>query len=223
MDYQPADSPLVQGSYRALAATANNFARESAMDDLAHQLGHDSVEFRLRNLADERLAAVLRAAADRFGWASRRPGTGRGIACGLEKDGRVATAAEVHINPSGNPQVVRLLTVYECGALVNPETVTNQIEGATIMALGGALFESVHFTRGVITNGAFSTYRVPRIADVPLIEVVLLDRPDLPSAGAGETPLIAVAPAIAAAIFDATGRRLRSLPLIVDRSQDPDG
>jgi len=100
--------------------------------------------------------------------------------------------------------------------LVNPDTVANQVEGATVMALGGALFEEIHFTNGVITNGTFSDYRVPRFADVPPLEVILLNRADLPSAGAGETPMIAVAPAVANAVFDAIGRRLRSLPLTAD-------
>jgi isoquinoline 1-oxidoreductase len=99
---------------------------------------------------------------------------------------------------------------------VNPGTVINQIEGATVVALGGALFEAIHFSVGAITNGSFSGYRVPRISDVPPIEVVLLQRADLPSSGAGETPMIAVAPAVANAIFDATGGRRRSLPLIVN-------
>jgi isoquinoline 1-oxidoreductase len=99
--------------------------------------------------------------------------------------------------------------------------VINQIEGAAVMALGGALFEAIRFTGGRITNGTFSDYRVPRIDDVPPIEVVLLDRPDLPSAGAGETPMIAVAPAIANAVFDATGHRLRSLPLRFDGPVHP--
>jgi isoquinoline 1-oxidoreductase len=216
IDYQPAESPLAQASYRALAANANNFARESHMDELAHRLGRDPVEFRLANLADERLAAVLRAAAERFGWATEHDNTGRGIACGLEKEGRVATATQVILGRDGHLQVVRIVTAYECGAVVNPGTVINQIEGATVMALGGALFEAVHFDAGAITNGSFSGYRVPRISDVPPIEVVLLHRPDLPSAGAGETPMIAVAPAIANAIFDATGVRLRSLPLMAE-------
>jgi isoquinoline 1-oxidoreductase len=216
IDYQPAESPLAQASYRALAANANNFARESHMDELAYRLGRDPVEFRLANLADERLAAVLRAAAERFGWATEHDNTGRGIACGLEKEGRVATAARVILGRDGHLQVVRIVTAYECGAVVNPGTVINQIEGATVMALGGALFEAVHFDAGAITNGSFSGYRVPRISDVPPIEVVLLHRPNLPSAGAGETPMIAVAPAIANAIFDATGRRLRSLPLMAE-------
>ena len=97
---------------------------------------------------------------------------------------------------------------------MNPDAVRNQVEGATVMGLGGALFEAIHFDAGHILNPRLSTYRVPRFSDLPAIEVILLDRKDLPSAGAGETPIIAVAPAIANAVFDATGRRLRSLPLL---------
>jgi nicotinate dehydrogenase subunit B len=212
LEYQPARSPLIQGSYRGLAATANNFARESMIDELAARLRMDPVEFRLANLADERLAAVLRAVAERAGW-SERCAAGWGIACGREKDGRVATAVRIAVGPDRRIRVLRLVSGYECGAIVNPRAVTAQVEGAAVMALGGALYERIEFTGGVITNAAFSGYRVPRIGDVPAIEVVLLDRPDLPSAGAGETPMIAVAPAIAAAVFDATGERLRSLPL----------
>jgi isoquinoline 1-oxidoreductase len=217
IEYQPAVSPLIQGSYRALAATANNFARESMIDELACALGADAVEFRLANLADERLAAVLLAVAERVGWDDRRGG-GWGIACGLEKNGRVATAVQVEVAPDHAIRVVRLVSGYECGAIVNRRAVTAQVEGAAVMALGGALFEKIEFTGGEITNAAFSGYRVPRIGDVPPVEVVLLDRPDLPSAGAGETPMIAVAPAVAAAVFDATGQRLRSLPLTLPGS-----
>lgn len=219
LEYKPAESPLPQASYRALAATANNFARESMIDELAHLAGSDPVAFRLRNLADDRLAAVLRAVAAQIGWEADRdpiPGVGIGIACGLEKDGRVATAAQVMIGSGGAVRVTGLVTGYECGAIVNPLTVRNQVEGATVMAFGGAMFEAIRFTAGAITNAGFSQYRVPRMADIPPIEVILLDRRDLPSAGAGETPMIAVAPAIANAIFDATGRRLRSLPLTDD-------
>ncbi|MGA8682399.1 MAG: molybdopterin cofactor-binding domain-containing protein [Acidimicrobiales bacterium] len=222
IDYRPCLSPLLQGSYRALAATANNFARESQIDELAHLLGRDPLEFRLRNVTDDRLATVLQAAAERFGWTAAGAGSGRGIACGLEKGGHVATAAQVRIHPDGHLQVVRLVMAYECGAVVNPSTVINQIEGAAVMALGGAMFEAIHFTSGAITNGTFSDYRAPRIGDVPVIEVVLLDRPDLPSAGAGETPMMAVAPAVANAVFDAVGRRLRSLPLVLDNMAEGD-
>jgi isoquinoline 1-oxidoreductase len=212
IDYQPSVSPLAQASYRALAATANNFARESQMDELAHELGRDPVEFRADNLDDERLVTVLRAAAERFGWVRDGVGLGQGIACGVEKGGRIATAAQVR-DVEGSARVARLVIAYECGAVVNPDTVINQIEGATVMALGGALFEAIRFREGVITNGTFTDYRVPRFRDVPPIDVILLDRPDVAPAGAGETPMIAVAPAIANAIFDLSARRLRSLPL----------
>jgi isoquinoline 1-oxidoreductase len=216
LEYLPSATPLPQSSYRALAATANNFARESMIDELCCAAEIDPVEFRLANLADDRLAAVLRAVAAYVGWGSDDAGGGWGIACGLEKDGRVATAAQVRTGADRRVRVTRLVTGYECGAIINPQTVRNQVEGATVMALGGAMFEEIRFTDGAITNGAFSAYRVPRLADVPQVEVILLDRPDLPPAGAGETPMIAVAPAIASAIFVVTGRRLRSLPLTSD-------
>jgi nicotinate dehydrogenase subunit B len=216
IDFQPAASPLPEGAYRALAATANTFARESHMDELAHRVDRDPLELRLAHLEDERLAAVLRAAAERVGWGERSRGGGRGlgIAGGVEKGGRVATCIEVHVEARGRLHVDRIVTAYECGAIVNPDTVRNQVEGATAMALGAALFEAVHFDDGRILNPTFSTYRVPRFTDVPRIEVLLLDRRDIPSAGAGETPMIAVAPALANAIFEATGVRLRSLPLV---------
>jgi isoquinoline 1-oxidoreductase len=182
------------------------------MDELAHEIGWDPVEFRADNLDDERLVTVLRAAVERFAWVRDGSGVGQGIACGVEKGGRVATVAQV-AEVEGELEVIRLVTAYECGAVVNPDTVINQIEGATVMALGGALFEQIRFNHGVITNGSFTDYRVPRFTDVPAIDVVLLDRPDLPSAGAGETPMICVAPAIANAVFDLTRCRLRTLPL----------
>jgi isoquinoline 1-oxidoreductase len=213
--YQPAESPLAQGSYRGLAATANTFAQESHIDALAHAGGVDPLDFRLRHLADERLGAAVRVAVDRFGWA--RPaalGHGYGIAAGLEKDGRVVSCAEVEVGQDRRVRVVRLLTVYDCGTVVNPDNVRNQVEGAAVMALGGALFEQLALDHGRIADPSLAAYRVPRFTDVPSIDVVLLDRRDVPPAGAGETPIIAVAPAIANAIFAASGERLRSLPLV---------
>jgi CO/xanthine dehydrogenase Mo-binding subunit len=103
---------------------------------------------------------------------------------------------------------------FECGAIVNPDGLRNQVEGAIVQGIGGALFEKVRFENGRILNPKFSSYRVPRMSDVPPIEVVLLDRKDLPSAGAGETPIVGIAPAVANAIFAACGVRLRSLPLL---------
>jgi nicotinate dehydrogenase subunit B len=212
-------SPLRQGSYRALAATANHFARESHMDELAHALKMDPLEFRLKNLKNDRLRAVFQAAAEKFGWAKRQSAAGHGFGMGggYEKLGNVATFAEVKVDrKSGEVEVVRVVSAFECGAIVNPDNLRNQIEGANVQGLGGALFEAIQFENGKILNPRMSQYRVPRFTDLPDIETVLLDRKDIPSAGAGECPMIGLAPAIANAIFDATAVRLRSLPLVPD-------
>jgi nicotinate dehydrogenase subunit B len=215
--FHPARSPLRQGSYRALAATANHFARESHMDELAHAVKMDPLEFRTKNLKNERLRAVFQAAADKFGWERRKAtaGVGFGMGGGYEKLGNIATCAEVKVDrDSHEVKVVRIVSAFECGAIVNPDNLRNQIEGSNVQGLGGALFEAIEFQNGRILNGRMSQYRVPRFSDLPVIDTVLLDRKDLPSAGAGECPLVGLAPAIANAIFDATGVRLRSLPLV---------
>jgi isoquinoline 1-oxidoreductase len=214
--FHPSKYPLRQGSYRGLAATANHFAREVHMDELASAAGIEPLEFRLRNLKDERFKAALLAAADRFGWGKRKAaaGVGFGIAGGFEKGSYVAACAEVQCESGKPPRIVRVVESFECGAIVNPDQLKNQVEGSIVQGLGGALFESVDFEDGKMLNPRFSRYRVPRFSDVPHIEVVLLDRKDLPSAGAGETPIVTVAPAIANAIFTATGTRLRAMPLI---------
>jgi isoquinoline 1-oxidoreductase len=215
--FHGADSPLRQGSYRALAATANHFAREAHMDDLAHAVGMDPLAFRFKNLKDERLRGVLEAAARQFGWGKAKPaaGHGFGIAGGTEKGSYVATCADVLVDrSSGTVRVARLVTAFECGAVLNPDHLKNQIEGAVVMGLGGALFEQIRFADGKILNPNLAGYRVPRFRDVPILETVLVDRKDIPSTGAGETPIVAVAPAISNAIFQATGVRLRSMPMV---------
>jgi CO/xanthine dehydrogenase Mo-binding subunit len=211
--------PLIlrSGSYRGLAATANHFARESHMDSLAHAANMDPLAFRLKNIADPRLRAVVEAAAKSFGWPRKKSqgGQGFGIAAGFEKGSYVGTCAEVIVDrSSGAVRIVKLVEAFECGAIVNPDGLRNQVIGAMIQGLGGALFEAIEFENGRITNARFSRYRVPRFRDVPEIEAVLLDRKDLAPAGAGETPIMTVAPAIGNAIFDATGVRLISLPLV---------
>ena len=185
---------------------------------MAAALQIDPLELRLRHLSDTRLTQTLRELAERIDWKHRasRAGRGVGIACGMEKDARVATAADVGVDRDGALHVLRIVTVLECGAVVDPDGLRSQIVGATIMGLGGALFEAIHFDDGRILNPSLATYRVPRFADVPPIDVTVLDRPDIASAGAGETPIIAIAPAIANAIQAATGRRIRSLPLAPD-------
>jgi isoquinoline 1-oxidoreductase len=231
IQFHPVRSPLRQGSYRGLAAVANHFARESHMDELAHAVGMDPLQFRLKNLSDQRLRAVFEAAAERFGWGKRAAaGSGYGIAGGIEKGSYVATCAEVEVANGGRRvRIRRVVEAFDCGPVVNPDGVRNQIEGAIVQAIGGALFESVRFENGRIRNPHFSQYRVPRFPDVPEIDVVLLDRKGEPPAGAGETPIVGLAPAVAGAIFAATGTRLRGLPLVpqglpaAPRSSPPPG
>ncbi len=216
--FHASQSPLRQGSYRALAATANHFARETHMDELAETVKMDPLQFRMKNLTDERLRAVFETAATRFGWGKQHPARnhGFGIAGGFEKGGYVATCAEVVVDPtSGEVRIVRVVEAFDCGPIINPNGLRNQISGAVVQAIGGALFEAIHFEHGRIANPHFYSYRVPRFRDVPAIEVELIDRKDVPSTGAGETPIVGLAPAVGNAIFNAIGTRLRSLPLLL--------
>ena len=211
--------PLRHGSYRALASTANNFARESFMNELAASAGVDPLQFRVNHLDDERLAAVLKEAADKFEWSKRvatkrGDGAGIGLSCASEKGSFVAACAEVEIDRSKNAiKIKHVCQAFDCGAITNPSNLRSQIVGGIIQGLGPVLREAMEFAGGKILNASFWKYEVPRIADVPIIDVHLLDRREIASAGAGETPLIAVAPALANAVFDATGQRLRELPL----------
>jgi nicotinate dehydrogenase subunit B len=216
-EYHAVPLLLRSGSYRGLAATANHFARETHMDTLAGLAKMDPLDFRMKNLSNPRMRAVLEAAAKSFGWPRKKTqeGQGFGVACGDEKGSYVATCAEIAVEKkSGAVRVVRLVEAFECGAIVNPDGLRNQVVGAMIQGLGGALFEAIEFENGRITNPRFASYRVPRFRDVPEIEAVLLDRKDISSAGAGETPIMAVAPAIGNAIFDASGVRLNNLPMV---------
>ncbi len=125
----------------------------------------------------------------------------------------MAAAVEVAVEKRA-VRILRVATAFDCGAVVNPEHLKNQVEGAMVMGIGGALFEALEFSNGQVTNAHLSDYRVPRFSDLPVIETVLIDRKDQPSMGAGECPIIGLAPAVAAAIFQATGERRRSLPMV---------
>jgi isoquinoline 1-oxidoreductase len=212
------DAPLRQSSYRALAATANNFAREAYMDELAAAAGADPLDFRLAHLDNERLRAVLEAAAARFSWrqrgSQRQPDVGVGLACGTEKGSYVAACVEVAVDRArGRIEVRRVCEVFECGAVLNPDNLRTQVMACILMGLGPALQEEIRFENGKILNPDFDAYHVPRFRDVPELDLHQLNRPDLPSVGGGETPIIAVAPAIANAVFHATGVRVRTMPI----------
>jgi isoquinoline 1-oxidoreductase len=217
------DAPLRQGSYRCLAATANNFAREAFTDELAEAAGKDPLEFRLDHLDNERIRNVLVAAAERFRWTERKkntsPGRGVGLACGTEKNSVVAACVEVEVDQAtGTPKLIEIVEAYECGKILNPANLRAQVEGCIMMGVGPALREEILFKDGRLANGRFAAYQVPRFRDVPKTEILLLDRKDLDPIGAGETPIIAVAPAIANAVFQATGKRVHSMPIRVPRA-----
>lgn len=217
-------SDVRQGSYRSLAAVANNFALESHMDEWAAALGVDPVEFRLRHVADSRLREVIERSATRFGWSSRSAAAptaardasgsrrGAGMSCNLEKDARLALFAEVEVSRAG-VRVLRMVATGDFGAALNPDALQSQMAGAIIQGLGGALWEHVAYDATAQRTRRLRDYRVPRFRDVPDMDVQVLDRRDVEPAGAGESPITLTAPAVASAIFAATGQRRRALPL----------
>ncbi|MHC4170123.1 MAG: xanthine dehydrogenase family protein molybdopterin-binding subunit, partial [Planctomycetota bacterium] len=212
------DSPLRQGSYRCLAATANNFAREAFMDELAAAAGADPLAFRLAHLENPRIRAVLEAAAKHFDWPRRREQTttdvGVGLACGTEKNSVVAACVQVRVDRRrGTINVEHVCETFECGPIQNPANLLSQVQGCIMMGLGPALREELRFDRGKMLSDGFGSYQVPRFKDLPKLDIHLMNKTDIPSAGGGETPIIAIAPAVANAVFDATGIRVRSMPM----------
>jgi len=161
---------------------------------------------------------VLEKAAKEFDWPTRvkkkDPDAGVGLACGTEKGSFVAACVEVGLDRKNNRiKVRRVCQAFECGAILNPANLLSQVQGAIIMGLGAALREEMQFENGRILNASFGKYQVPRFDDLPELDIHLVDRPDLPSAGAGETPIIVIAPAIANAVFRATGKSVNALPV----------
>lgn len=215
LGYHPANTPLRQGSYRALAAVANTFARELHMEEWAVGLKEDSIAFRLRHIDDARLREAIERGADRFGWgkSGARPGIAQGMACTIEKDARLAFFIELQAGGK-DVQLLRALMVFDPGAVLNPDNLRNQITGNVIQATGPALYERIVWDDTHLRTRRMSQYRLPRFSDVPEIEVELIDRRETPAAGAGESPNTVVAPAIAAAIRRATGIWVRDLPLL---------
>jgi CO/xanthine dehydrogenase Mo-binding subunit len=220
----PGISPLRTSAFRGLGAPANTFANESFLDELAAAAGADPVAFRLKHLADPRATAVIESAAERICWQSRPspaptgadPAAGRGIAFARYENANayVAACAEVEVDrTSGAIRVRRLVAAHDCGLIVNPDGLTNQIEGNLIQATSRALKEQVTFDDARVTSTDWRGYSILTFTEVPDVDVVLLNRPDQPAVGAGEPATLPVAPAIANAIFDAVRARVRSVPL----------
>jgi nicotinate dehydrogenase subunit B len=213
------NSPIRVSALRSLGAMANTFANESFMDELANAAGIDPVQFRLNHLDDPRATAVVQAAADKIGWqphtGSRGSGRGLGIAYARYENTEtyVATAADVSVASSGRITLNRIVVAHDSGLIINPDGLKNQIEGNVIQSASRAILEQVNFDSSRITSVDWRTYPILRFQDIPQIDVVLINHPDQPAWGSGEISTLTTAPAIANAIFDATGQRMRSVPL----------
>ncbi|MGE5139441.1 MAG: molybdopterin cofactor-binding domain-containing protein, partial [Rudaea sp.] len=226
-----ARSPLRASSMRSLGGTANTFANESFMDELAAAAHRDPLEFRSAHLADPRARAVLQAAADRADWKPRGekgrrsdgPAVGQGIAFARYKNSEayLAAVAQVLVDPAtGHLEVKRIVVAFDCGLIINPDGLRNQIEGNVIQSLSRALKEEVRFDERRILSLDWESYPILTFTEVPDVEVALLDRPQEPAVGAGEPASITTAPAVANAIFDATGARLRRVPFTAARIRE---
>jgi CO/xanthine dehydrogenase Mo-binding subunit len=212
------DRPLRTSSMRGLGAFGNVFAIESFMDELAHASGADPLAFRLEHLQDPRAREVLQAAADLAGWTpARRPdrsGAGRGLAFAQYKNRAAYCAVVVDVEVSGDRiRLRRACIAADAGQLVNPDGLANQLEGGLVQAASWTLKEAVDYGPEGIRSDDWESYPILRFSESPQVRTVLLNRPGAPFLGSGEASSGPAGAAIANAVFGATGRRLRDLPL----------
>jgi len=212
--------PFATGAWRAPSNNTNTFARESQINIMAAKIGMDPVEFRFKNLTDERMIRTLKAAIDKFGWKSIKSpsGKGWGVACGVDAGAYVALMAEISVEKAtGEVKVKRVVVAQDMGLVINPQGATIQVEGCVTMGLGYALSEDIQFTGGEIHNRNYDAYKLPRFSWTPKIETVLLDLPNEPAQGGGEPAIICMGALMANAIYDATGVRITSLPITPEK------
>jgi CO/xanthine dehydrogenase Mo-binding subunit len=211
--------PIRTSALRSLGALANVFAIESFVDELAAGRGEDPVAWRLRHLADARARTVIEAAVRRADWTGWRPreGFGHGVAFAKYKNSGAYCAVVAEIEAEREIRVHRLVVAVDVGRVINPDGVANQIEGGAIQATSWTLKEQVRFDRTRIASASWEDYPILRFSEVPAVEVEIVSRPDLPSVGAGEAAQGPTAAAIANAVCDALGARVRDLPLTAER------
>jgi CO/xanthine dehydrogenase Mo-binding subunit len=217
-----ADSILRASTLRSLGAFANVFAIESFMDELAHAAGIDPLEFRLRHLTEQRARAVLLAAAEKAGWSTRPLPAhhGQGIAFAQYKNRQAYAAVVVELavdEASGEIQLQRAVIAADAGQIINPDGLSNQLEGGFVQSASMALYEQVAFDQTGITSTDWESYPILRFPNAPRIETVLLNRPERPLVGAGEASQGPTPAAIANAVFAAAGIRLREIPFRSER------
>jgi CO/xanthine dehydrogenase Mo-binding subunit len=223
------DTPLRPAPIRSPGKPANCFAVESFTDELAAAAGIDPVEFRLRGLDDKRGVEVIKRAAALMNWQTRpSPGTNRNAAIAhgrgfayihyKHNESYVAMGMEVAVERSSSRiRVERVACAFDCGQIINPDGARGQVEGSILQTLSRALMEEVLFDRSRVTSVDWESYPILRFPDVPKLDIALIDRPTEPPVGAGEAACTTVAPALANAVFDATGARLRTVPFTPER------
>jgi CO/xanthine dehydrogenase Mo-binding subunit len=211
--------PIRTSALRSLGGFANVFAIESFLDELAAARGEDPLAHRLRLLSEPRARAVLEAAARRANWAgwTKREGRGHGIGYARYKGSGALCAVIAEIEAGREIRVERLVIAVDVGLAINPDGVANQIEGGAIQAASWTLKEQVRFDRTRITSASWDDYPILRFSEVPAVEVEVLARPQHPPLGAGEAAQGPTAAAIANAVFDALGARVRDLPITPER------
>jgi isoquinoline 1-oxidoreductase len=212
--------PFGTGAWRGPGSNTNVFAMESHTDILAQAAGMDPLLFRMNNLTNKRMVRVLNIAADKFGHSfSKSPsGNGYGICCTNYLNTYVATIAHVSVNKStGRVKVEHVVCAQDMGEIINPQGAKLQIEGGITMGLSAALFEEIEFSGGKVHTRNFDSYKITRFSDVPPIDTILVENPDIPPQGCGEPAITTVGAALANAIFDAVGARMYILPMTPER------
>lgn len=207
----PTESPIPVMWWRSVYSSTNGFAYESFMDELAHAAEKDPLDFRRQHLREERYAALIDMLEEKTGWKSRGKNSGWGVAITECFKSVVGEAVKVSRNAEGKIKIDRIVAVMDCGWYVNPDIIKAQVEGSIVMALGVATTHETHFSDGKAVEQNFHQYQLPRITDVPDIEVYIMENEEKPG-GVGEPGLPPFAPALCNAIFDLTGKRIRKLP-----------
>lgn len=213
IDAHTIDTGVPTGAWRSVGASHNGWIIESFVDELAHASKTDPLEFRRKLLTSSRLKGALEYVAEKAGWGKPLPkGVGRGIACVESFGSAVAHVAEVSVDKNGNLKIHRIVTAVDCGPVVNLDTLEAQMEGAVAFALSAALKDEITIDRGRVQQGNFDDYRILQLDEMPKVEVHVVPSTE-PVGGIGEPGIPPVVPAVCNAIFAATGKRVRKLPI----------
>jgi isoquinoline 1-oxidoreductase beta subunit len=208
-------SPIPTMWWRAPGANVDSFACESFIDELAHAVSKDPLDFRKSHLISQRYQALVDKLAVVSNWKSRHKNEGWGVAITDSFGGIVGHVVKVSQQADKKIKIEKVFAVIDCGWYVNPDIIRAQLEGSIIMALGAAVDHATHFKEGKAVEKNFNTYSMPRINEIPAIEVHIMENDEKPG-GVGEPGLPAFAPALCNAIFDLTGKRIRKLPFRLD-------